>query len=199
MWRTSFSLGPLRASARSRSAPPWGRVGFRSSGNFCSRLCCSRCSAARPDCFSPGGVPTRWSRCGPADLPRLREIRVNGVVVAFTFGIACLTSLIFGLIPALQASRPEVEQSLKEAARGSTGGTRAVNGCAPLLSSRNLRSRLVLLVGAGLLIRSFAQLRAVQPGFDARRCRHSLARRSRKRATARSISKLNSSTSCSRN
>ena len=57
---------------------------------------------------------------GPSDVPRLDQIRVNGVVVTFTFAIAGLTSLIFGLIPALQASRPQVEQTLKDASRGST-------------------------------------------------------------------------------
>ena len=102
----------------------------------------------------------------PANLPRLEEIRVNGLVVAFTFGIACLTSLIFGLIPALQASRPQVEQSLKEAARGSTGGARSHRLRSAFVVSQFALS-LVLLVGAGLLIRSFAQLRAVQPGFEA--------------------------------
>ena len=103
---------------------------------------------------------------GPANLPRLEEIRVNGLVVAFTFGIACLTSLIFGLIPALQASRPQIEQSLKEAARGSTGGARSHRLRSAFVVSQFALS-LVLLVGAGLLIRSFAQLRAVQPGFEA--------------------------------
>jgi putative ABC transport system permease protein len=102
---------------------------------------------------------------GPADLPRLEEIRVNGPVVAFTFGIAWLTSLIFGLIPALQASRPQVEQVLKEAARGSTGGARSHRLRSAFVVSQFALS-LVLLVGAGLLIRSFAQLRAVHPGFD---------------------------------
>ncbi len=102
---------------------------------------------------------------GPADIPRLDEIRVNGVVVAFTFGIALLTSLIFGLIPALQASRPEVEQALRETARGSTGSTRSRRLRAAFVVSQFAFS-LVLLVGAGLLIRSFASLSAVQPGFD---------------------------------
>ncbi|MEO5717137.1 MAG: ABC transporter permease, partial [Chthoniobacterales bacterium] len=104
---------------------------------------------------------------GPADLPRLDEIRVNGVVVAFTFGISLLTSLIFGLIPALQASRPQVEQSLKDASRGSTGGTRSHRLRSAFVISQFAFS-LVLLVGAGLLIRSFAELRAVQPGFEAK-------------------------------
>lgn len=104
---------------------------------------------------------------GPADLPRLDEIRVNGGVIAFTFGIALLTSLIFGLIPALHASRPQVEQSLKDASRGSTGGTRSHRLRSAFVISQFAFS-LVLLVGAGLLIRSFAELRAVQPGFDAK-------------------------------
>ena len=104
---------------------------------------------------------------GPADLPRLDEIGVNSTVIAFTFGMACLTSLIFGLVPALQASRPEVEQSLKEAARGSTVGTRGHRLRSVFVVSQFALS-LVLLVGAGLLIRSFAELRSVQPGFEAR-------------------------------
>ncbi len=105
---------------------------------------------------------------GPADLPRLDEIRVNGVVVAFTCGVALLTSLIFGLVPALQASRPQLEQSLKEASRGSTGGLRGRRLRSAFVVSQFALS-LVLLVGAGLLIRSFAQLSAVRPGFDPQR------------------------------
>ncbi len=104
---------------------------------------------------------------GPAGLPRLKEIRVNGFVVAFTFGIALLTSLIFGLVPALQVSRPQVEQSLKEASRGSTGGTRSHRLRSAFVVSQFALS-LVLLVGAGLLMRSFAGLRSVQPGFEPR-------------------------------
>ncbi len=102
---------------------------------------------------------------GPADLPRLHDIRVNGVVVAFTLGVALLTSLVFGLIPALQVSRPQVEQSLKEASRGSTGGARSHRLRAAFVVSQFALS-LVLLVGAGLLIRGFVELRAVRPGFD---------------------------------
>jgi putative ABC transport system permease protein len=103
---------------------------------------------------------------GPADLPRLDEIRVNGAVVAFTFGVAVVTSIVFGLVPALHASRPDVERSLKEGGRGTSAG----------LHSHRLRSTfvvaqialsLVLLVGAGLLIRSFSELSSVRPGFDA--------------------------------
>jgi len=102
---------------------------------------------------------------GPRDLPRLNEIHVDGVVVAFTFGMSLMTSVLFGLIPALQASRPQVEQSLKEAARGATGGMHGQRLRSAFVVSQFALS-LVLLVGAGLLIRSFAELRAVHPGFD---------------------------------
>jgi putative ABC transport system permease protein len=102
---------------------------------------------------------------GPADLPRLDEIRVNGVVVAFTLGVAMVTSIIFGLAPALQASRPQVEQSLRETSRGSTGGLRSHRLRSAFVVGQIALS-LVLLVGAGLLIRSFSQLRAVRPGFE---------------------------------
>ena len=101
----------------------------------------------------------------PADFPRLDEIHVNGTVILFTFAVASLTSLFFGLIPALRASRPQVDQSLKEASRGSTGGVRSQRLRFAFVVSQFALS-LVLLVGAGLLIRSFAELRAVQPGFD---------------------------------
>ena len=101
---------------------------------------------------------------GPADLPRLDQLHINGAVVAFTFAIASLTSLIFGLVPALQASRPEVERALKDASRGSSGvrGNRLRSA----FVVAQVALSLVLLVAAGLLIRSFAQLRAVQPGFE---------------------------------
>jgi putative ABC transport system permease protein len=101
---------------------------------------------------------------GPADLPRLDQLHINGAVVAFTFGIACLTSLIFGLVPALQASRPEVEQALRDTSRGSSGARG--NRLRATFVVAQIALSLVLLVAAGLLIRSFAQLRAVQPGFD---------------------------------
>ena len=104
---------------------------------------------------------------GPADLPRLKDIGVNGFVVAFTFGLALLTSLFFGLIPAMQVSRPQVEQSLKEAARGTTVGRRSHRLRAAFVVSQFALS-LVLLVGAGLLMRSFAELRGVKPGFEPR-------------------------------
>src|SRR5215204_3581873 len=59
---------------------------------------------------------------GPSDLPRVKEVAVDGRVLAFTFAVAVLTGLIFGLVPALQSSRPELNETLKEGARSATGG-----------------------------------------------------------------------------
>ena len=107
---------------------------------------------------------SRWGQSTFRDWTRFGSM-VS--VIAFTFAIAFLTSLIFGLIPALQASRPQVEQSLREASRGSTSGVRSHRLRFAFVVSQFALS-LVLLVGAGLLIRSFAELRSVQPGFEAR-------------------------------
>jgi putative ABC transport system permease protein len=101
---------------------------------------------------------------GPDNIPRLHEIAIDPRVLAFTFGISLVTGVLFGLLPALQASRPDLNDALKEGSRGSTGGR-----------SRTLRSvfviaevslALVLLIGAGLMIRSFMQLQSVQTGFN---------------------------------
>jgi putative ABC transport system permease protein len=102
---------------------------------------------------------------GPSELPRANEISVSSGVIAFTFGIAILTSLAFGLVPALHASRPSVSGSLKDAARGSSGGMHG-NRLRSIFVVSQFALSLILLVGAGLLIRSFAHLRAVQPGFN---------------------------------
>jgi putative ABC transport system permease protein len=102
---------------------------------------------------------------GPRELPRAGEITVNAGVVAFTFAISVLTSIAFGLVPALHASRPSVSNSLKDAARGSSGGVHG-NRLRSIFVVSQFALSLILLVGAGLLIRSFAHLRAVQPGFN---------------------------------
>ncbi|HSH38579.1 MAG TPA: ABC transporter permease, partial [Chthoniobacterales bacterium] len=101
---------------------------------------------------------------GPDNIPRLSEITIDPRVLAFTFGISLVTGLVFGLVPALQTSRPDLNDALKEGSRGSTGGR-----------SRTLRNvfvvaevslALVLLIGAGLMIRSFMRLQSVETGFN---------------------------------
>jgi putative ABC transport system permease protein len=100
----------------------------------------------------------------PANLPRLAEIGVNRTVFLFTLAVSIVTGIVFGLVPAWQASKPDLNEGLKESGRGSSGGPRGQRVRAALVVTEIALS-LVLLVGAGLMIRSFSRLLAVDPGF----------------------------------
>jgi putative ABC transport system permease protein len=101
----------------------------------------------------------------PEDLPRVRDASLDGWVLAFTAGITLLTGLSFGLVPALQASRPNLNETLKDAGRGSTEGGRR-HLIRSTLVVLEVATALVLLVGAGLMIKSFLRLQNVDPGFN---------------------------------
>jgi putative ABC transport system permease protein len=105
------------------------------------------------------------SAAGPQGLPHLGQIKVNTTVCAFTFGLAIASTLLFGLIPALQVSRPAVNEALQQGAKGSTGGLHT-NRLRAFLVVSQISLSLLLLAGAGLLIKSFLNLRATNPGFD---------------------------------
>jgi putative ABC transport system permease protein len=99
----------------------------------------------------------------PASLPRLSEARMDGGVLLFTLLLSLGTGVLFGLAPALQSSRDRLTEKLKEGDRGSTAGhARLRNG----LIASEVALALMLLIAAGLLIESFAQLARVQPGFN---------------------------------
>jgi predicted permease len=96
-------------------------------------------------------------------LPRYHEIGIGVPVLLFTVAVSAITAMLFGLAPALQSSRPDLNAALKEAARGSSRqGGRLRN----LLVVSEVAVSLVLLSGAGLMIRSFWKLSAVDSGFD---------------------------------
>ena len=101
----------------------------------------------------------------PVDLPRIDDIRLNGTVVLFTFGAALFTSLIFGLIPALQATNEHLLRGLQESGRSSGGGRRSHRLRSSLVVAE-MALAVILLTGAGLLIRSFIALTQVNPGFQ---------------------------------
>ena len=101
----------------------------------------------------------------PADIPRLDHTRVDLPVLAFTLGISLLTGVIFGLVPALQATRPDLTDSLKEGDRGSTGGIRGMR-IRNILVVAEVVFSLILLIGAGLMIRSFIRLQQFDFGFN---------------------------------
>jgi putative ABC transport system permease protein len=101
----------------------------------------------------------------PGNVPRIAEVHINLAVCVFTFALAIASTLVFGLIPALQVSRPNVSQSLQQGAKGSTGGLHGTRVRAFLVVSQ-VSVSLLLLASAGLLIRSFFNLSATNPGFD---------------------------------
>ncbi len=101
----------------------------------------------------------------PADTPRLQEVGVNAGVLVFVFLISTLTGLLFGLIPALQASRPDLVGNLKEGSQGGGTGARHHRFRSALVVAEFALS-LMLMIAAGLLLRSFGRLLAVNPGFD---------------------------------
>ena len=104
----------------------------------------------------------------PEGLPRIDEVGVNGTVLLFTAGVTALTGVLFGIFPALSAARANVSGMLKEGMRGSSGGVASRRARNSLVMAE-MALAVVLLVGAGLLIRSFSKLIAVDPGFRAER------------------------------
>jgi len=101
----------------------------------------------------------------PDKVPRIHEISVDLRVLGFALMISIITGIVFGLTPALQASRIDLNQSLKESARGTTGGLRQ-NRLRAFLIVSEVSLAVVLMIGASLLIKSFVRLLDVKPGFD---------------------------------
>jgi putative ABC transport system permease protein len=127
-------------------------------------------------------------RLEPQGIPRLGDVGVDPRVIAFTMGLAILTGLLFGLVPAFQSTRAGVSSTLKEGGRGaltSRGGWRIRT----TLVVVEVALAVTLLAGAGLLIRSFARLASVDPGFRVQEaltfdphCRTRAMRTSRRRS-----------------
>lgn len=102
---------------------------------------------------------------GPANLPRLNEISLDGWALAFTFLLSLLSGLMFGLIPALKYAGRQTSLALHSAGRTSSG-SRDRNRSRNVLVVAQVAMALVLLVSAGLMIRTFVELRNVDPGFS---------------------------------
>jgi predicted permease len=101
----------------------------------------------------------------PADIPRLNEVDVSGKVLFFAFLISIITGVLFGLAPALQASNPNQLENLREGGRGS-GASRRHSRLSRILVVSEVALSIILLAGAGLLLRSFWRVLQVRPGFN---------------------------------
>src|SRR5262249_17208115 len=104
---------------------------------------------------------------GARTIPRLAEVNVDIVVLVVTAGVAVVTGILFGLIPAFASAKPELTEALKESGPGSTSGVHR-NRIPNLLVVGGVALALVLLVGASLLLKSFIRLQNVDPGFNSR-------------------------------
>jgi predicted permease len=102
---------------------------------------------------------------GPLEIPRLAEVRIDGTVVAFTIVVTALITVACSMIPALRFARTELVSSLREGGRGGTSGRERQRVRGTLVAAQ-IALALVVLAGSGLLIRSFRQLHAVQPGWS---------------------------------
>lgn len=103
---------------------------------------------------------------GPTSIPRLEGIGLNGTVFLFTAAVSIFTGILFGVLPALRVGSGEITAVLRDGGRGSTVG-RERHRARSLLVITQVALALVLLVGSGLMVRSFQELRSVDPGFDA--------------------------------
>ena len=105
------------------------------------------------------------TRIAPADLPHLDAIRLDSDVLFFTLVVSFIAAMLFGLVPSALSARTDLAKTLKEGGRG-TGSSRGGRKLRSILVTSEIVLALVLLVGAGLLLRSFAKVLDVQPGFD---------------------------------
>jgi putative ABC transport system permease protein len=118
------------------------------------------------------GIFLAWGSLGPllkisaGSVPQVVPIELDRSVLAFTFGVSLLTGLFFGLVPALRTAKLDLRETLNEGSRGSTSGPghHRVRG---VLVASEMALAVLLLVGSGLLLRSFSRLQDVPPGFQA--------------------------------
>jgi putative ABC transport system permease protein len=117
-----------------------------------------------------GLLVAQWSldlmvAVSPIDLTRLGHIRLSYPVLAFTAGVSVFTAIVCGFAPAFEGARTDVQESLKDGTRQAGGGARH-RRLRQMFVVAEVALAVVLLVGAGLMLRSFAALRAVNPGMD---------------------------------
>jgi putative ABC transport system permease protein len=124
----------------------------------------SVCGGALGVCFAAVLMPA-FRTLSPGTVPRLDEAKIDGFVLIFSLLLCVITGIVFGLVPALETSKKDLQETLKEGRQGSSeGGGRG--RFRALLVVAEMGIALVLMTGAGLLIESFSRLMQVNPGFS---------------------------------
>jgi putative ABC transport system permease protein len=124
----------------------------------------SACGGALGVCFAAALMPA-FRTLSPGTVPRLDQAKIGGFVLIFSLLLCVITGIVFGLVPALETSKKDLQETLKEGGRGSSeGGGRG--RFRALLVVAEMGIALVLMTGAGLLIESFSRLMQVNPGFS---------------------------------
>jgi len=101
----------------------------------------------------------------PVSIPWVKEIALDKTVLGFTLSASILTGIVFGLAPALQISKPDLNETLKEGGRGTTGARHRLRS---VIVVTEIALALVLLIGAGLMLKTFGRLHQIDAGFDGR-------------------------------
>ena len=157
----------IRAEGRHQELAVRSALGARPSaiarGLLAESLVLSLAGGALGALFSWGAIRLLVA-LAPEGLPRLQEIALDRVVLLFTLGLSLAAGVAFGLLPLLRYSTPRVLAGLKDGGRSASGG-RQRHRARSVLAVGEIAMALVLLVAAGLMIRTFQELRGVQPGF----------------------------------
>jgi predicted permease len=157
----------VRSEARHRDVAvrrALGATGVRIARYFFAESALLSAGAGAAGILLASGAVRLLVALGPANLPRLHEIRLDGMTVAFTSGLSVMAALALGAIPLWRGAGPAA--ALHEIGRGNTA-SRHRHYVRHLLIGAQVALALVLLVSSGLMVRSFQKLRAVDPGFDA--------------------------------
>ena len=141
------------------SARRWARSVARLSASCSRKACCWPCIGGVLGLGLSWAATKYFATLGNNNLPQGMPIAMDARVLLFMLAISVLTGILFGIFPALQLSRTNVNETLRDEGRGSTGGHRRVQ-LRGLLVVGQVALSLMLLIGAGLLVRSFSRLLA---------------------------------------
>ena len=165
MWPTCCWRAAPRGERRSPSAPRWARAAAAIVAQLLSESVLLALAGGALGVALARGVVALVARLGPASIPRLAEASIDARLFLFALGVSVATGILFGIAPAIQVSGANLNAALTEGGRGGTTG-RSGRMVRNALVVAEVALAVVVLIGAGLLMRSFVRLRSADPGFQ---------------------------------